>query len=330
MSIYAATLRATRAAQATYDLWRCEAGHRRKSTRPLCLVYGNCQAEPIRALLAGSSVFAESYDAVRVPAVHEIGRSHVARLQRVLRAASVVVAQPIKDGYRGLPLGTEEIVALAPRSCTVIRFQALHYDALYPFQFNLRGEHLLDISAPLTAYHDLRALCAAAKGLTVDAGVSWVREYIPATAELRAAAEQAEALIRERERMTDISIAGSIVSPPRAHTPSFFTVNHPSRFVLQRTARAIHDILGLDWRGDTSDSEGAREPLGKYRTPVERPIVDALGLDCEPTSDWIIKGRRVSAAHVARRHISWYRRRPDLVRAALGTHAERIAAFRML
>ena len=212
----------------------------------------------------------------------------------MLQATSVIVAQQIKAGYRGLPLGTEEIVALAPRNCTVIRLQALHYDALYPYQFNLRDDSLRDVPAPLTAYHDLRALCAAAKGLSAETAVRWISEYRPPEAALRAAAEQAEALIRDRERTTDISIAESVVAPPRAHGPSFLTVNHPTRFVLQRTARAIQHILGLDATIDAGDAQGAPEPLGRFRTPLEQPVVDALRLACEPTSDWIIRGKRLS------------------------------------
>lgn len=330
MSVPATALRAKQATQAAYYIRRAEARRRRRRARPLCLVYGNCQAEPIRALLASSPEFADSYQAVRMPAVHEIGASHVAGFQRLLQTSSVIVAQQIKDGYRGLPLGTEEIVALAPRKCTVIRFQALHYDALYPFQFNLRGDNLREMPAPLTAYHDLRALCAAAKGLSPDAAVRWISEYCPPEAGLRAAAEQAEAVIRDRERTTDISIVESVVAPPPGHIPSFFTVNHPTHFVLRRAARAIQLVLGLDAASDTVDAQRAPEPLGRYRTPLEQPVVDALRLACEPTSDWIIKGRRVPTADVVRRHLSWYRRRPDLVQHALSTQAERIAEFRLL
>jgi hypothetical protein len=330
VSIYAAPSRAKQAARAAYDLWRSDPARRRDDARPLCLVYGNCQAEPVRALLAGSPEFADSYEAVRLPAVHEIRASNLPRFGRLVRAASVIAAQPIKDGYRGLGLGTKEVLALAPSNCKVIRFQALHYDAHYPFQFNLRDEDLRDVAAPLTAYHDLRVLCAAAKGLSVEAAARWISEYRPPEAALRAAAEQAEALIRDRDRTTDISIAESIVAPPRTHGPSFLTVNHPTRLVLQRTASAIERMLGVDATIDAGGAPSAPEPLGRYRTPLEHAVVDALGLPWEPTTGWIVKGRRVSTADVARRHLRWYRRRPDYVKAGLGAHAERIAAFGLL
>jgi hypothetical protein len=308
-------------------LRRSDIARRSRPTRPICLVYGNCQAEPIRAILANSAEFADRYEAVRIPAVHEIGASHVPRLQRLLRAASAIVTQQIKHGYRDLPLGTEQVVALAPGNCAVIRLQAMHYDGLYPFQFDLLGDNRLAIPAPITAYHDLRILCAAAKGVSAKTAVRWVSEYRAPEAALHAAAEQAATLIRDRDRSSDIRVLDWIVAPPQAHARSFFTVNHPSRFVLQRIAHSIHDILGLT---AANDAHGNREPLGKYQTPLEQPVIDALGLACDPSRDWIINGRRVSSAHVIKRHLNWYRRRPDVVHAGLTAHAERIAAFGLL
>src|SRR5437588_1043550 len=121
MSIHTAATRARQAARRTYELRRFDAlAHGAKPRRPLCLISGNCQAEPIRALLVASAEFADGYEAVRIPAVHEISASQMASLRRVLRAASLIVAQPIKDGYRGLPLGTQEVIALARRDCAVI------------------------------------------------------------------------------------------------------------------------------------------------------------------------------------------------------------------
>jgi len=292
--------------------------------RPLCLVYGNCQAEPIRALLASSPEFANRYEALPMPAVHEIPPSRLPALQTIIRASSLIIAQPIKDDYRGLPIGTNQIAALAPRDCIVLRFQAMHYDALYPFQFNVLGDDRLGISAPLTAYHDLRTLSAAARGFSTNSAMHWLSHLRPSQHALRTVADHAGALIRTRDSTTDIRLFDSIVARPGAGPPSFFTVNHPSRLVLQRIADSIHEILGLT--AATNEVDG-RQPLGQYRTPIEQCVIDALGLSLEPTHDWVIDGRRVSTAHIVRRHLAWYRRRPDVVRAALDAHADRIATF---
>ena len=298
-----------------------------KPARPLCLVYGNCQADPVRGLLANSAEFAASYEAVRIPAVHEISASQIPRLHRLFRGASLIVAQRVKDDYRGLPLGTDQVVALAPRGCSVIRFPALYYDALYPLQVYVHVDDRLSVPAPRTDYHDLRTLCAAAKDLTVEAAVRWVGQYRPPEAALHATAAQAAAMIRHYEGMSDVRILDRIIAPPRAHARSFFTVSHPARFVLQAIADSVHEILGF---ARASDVHGAREPLGLFRTPLEQPVIDALELASEPAPDWIIKGKRVSTADVVRLHLHWYRQHPNIVEAGLREHAGRVTAFDLL
>jgi hypothetical protein len=337
MSIRSLATRAKQAAVVAYDLRRASYTQRRfeslarsgKRTRRLCVVYGNCQAEPVRALLASSPEFAENYEAVRIPAVQDVTAPQLARLQRIIRGTSLIVAQPIKDRYRGLPLGTDEIVALASRECRVIRFPALYYDALYPLQAYVHTEGGPSVPAPVSVYHDLRTLCAAAQGLSTDMAVTWVGEYRPPEDAVRVAAERARASIRSRESATDVRVYDWVVVPPGANPRSFFTVDHPARFVLQRMANAVLDLLGLAGSAD-ADADGGREPLRQFQTPIEQPIIDALGLGCAAVADWIINGERVSAADVARAHLEWYRARPDLVRAGLAEHAERIAAFGLM
>src|SRR5205085_7499609 len=106
MSIRSAAVGMARAGRSKYRLRRFERLARgEEPRRPLCLVYGNCQAEPLRVLLDESADFADRYETVRIPPVHEINAVQVGKLQRVLHLASLIVAQPIKDNYRELPLG---------------------------------------------------------------------------------------------------------------------------------------------------------------------------------------------------------------------------------
>jgi hypothetical protein len=245
----------------------------------------------------------------------------------MFRAASLIVTQQVKDGYRGLPLGTGELVALAPRDCNVIRFPALYYDALYPLQVYVHVDGRPPVPAPVTVYHDLRMLCAAANGLCDEAAARWVSEYRPPETALHAAADRAAAMIRQYESGTDIRVLDTIIASPQAHARSFFTVSHPARFVMQRIADGVQGILGLT---PASDVHAGREPLGLFRTPLEQYVIDALGLAAEPARDWIIEGKRVSTADVVQLHVDWYRQRPDVVKAGLNEHADRIAAFGLL
>jgi hypothetical protein len=302
----------------------------RKSRRPLCLVYGNCQAEPIRALLASSRAFTEEYETVPIPAVHEVSRGGVPGIQRLVRQAALVIAQPIKDGYRGLPLGTNEMVSLAPGNCRLVRFPTLYYDALYPLQVIVhvrgRGAEREAVSAPVTVYHDLRTLCAASKGLSDEAATHWIRRYRPPERAIHTAGTRAGEEVRFRDCSADISTFDSIVEREATCGPTFLTVNHPALSVLAHIAEGIHHHLGLVSANGVGDHA---EPLGTFRTPLERPVLEALGLNCEPRRDWIIKGKRISAFDVMRRQLAWYRRRPDVVQAALDEYADRIEMFQL-
>lgn len=322
------------AARAKQTLWAARAFQRfeviargGRPGRPLCVVYGNCQAEPVRALLAASPEFANSYEAVPVPAVHEISAAQTAKLQCVLRRASLLLAQPVKDDYRGQPLGIQQLVGLAPRNCRVIRFPALYYDALYPFQVIAHDGDQIARPAPLTLYHDLRIMCAAANRLGSVAALRWISEYRPPLTAVSTAAERAAEKFRDSERAAEVGVLDCILASSQSHASSFFTVNHPARYVLLFIALRIHDMLGFARWQDHGDT---REPLGVFRTPLEQPVVDALGLTCDATVDWTIKGKRVSMATLLRRHLEWYLDHPDVVRVGLKEHAAKIAALGLL
>lgn len=326
MSIRFRVTRAAHAARTAFSLRRFETIARGGRTpQPLCIVYGNCQAEPIRALLASCADFTDRFEPVRVPAVHEVTAEQVPKLRRVLSAAALVVAQPIKPDYRGMPLGVDQIAADLPRGCQIIRFPALLYDALYPFQITVAKDGGW-VTTPLTLTHDLRTLCAAARGLTGGDAVRWVRNYRPPEHALLAAAEQASARLRQRESGTDIRIVDWITASPRRHARSFFTLNHPARSVLGHVTDTVLAGLGF---GMPSTADGP-EPLGLFRTPLEQPVIDALALDAEPARDWVIKGRQVSTSDVIGLHARWYQEHPDVVRAGLSEHAARIKSFGLL
>lgn len=297
-----------------------------KPRRPLCLVYGNCQAEPIRVLLASSPEFAARYETIRIPAVHEINAVQLRMLERLLRSTSLLIAQPIKEGYRQMSLGLHEILRYTPPSCQVIRFPNLRYDALYPFQAAVLTGNWNAASVPVTVrYHDLRTLCAAARRFSVEAATRWLSDYQPPKAVLKDIGDESAARLRRRESRADIRVFDWLLTGPERHARSFFTHNHPARVVLDRIANSVISRLGL-----AGGTLGDAEPLGIWRTPLERPVVDALGLRCEARPDWIINGRPIVTIDLLQRHMNWYRRHPEIVQAAVNEHGERAAALGLL
>lgn len=280
--------------------------------RPLLLVWGNCQAEALRILLDSDPTM--PLRTVRIPPVHELESSDLPYVDRLVRRASILLTQPVRAGYRSLPLGVPDLVETLPPDATVVRWPVLRYAGLHPFQVIVR--HPSDPAAvpSLVPYHDLRTILAAESGLGEDD--EWDRSV--SDDGLRHAAEASLEELRRREsRDTDIAASDLFVDAGRAAT---HTINHATNVVLTALALRILDQLGT---GCTVADPG-RELLGGVRAPVERRVVDALGLDGDPRTEWSVDGTPHSQDSVHRAHLRWYAAHPEFVGAALQRHSELI------
>lgn len=269
---------------------------------PIGVVLGNCQAESLRVALGACGV-----RLVRTPAIHELVADDVPALQRLLRASSVVVLQPVRDDYHGLPIGTRQLLAHAPDAARaivpVIRFAGLH-----PTQAIVRPPHDPGAVPPVVPYHDLRTLSQAAgrtdgtMALTVDA--------------VRREAAASIATLREREqRHGAVPISDVLEHPTFAQMR---TINHPGTLVFEELARRVAETLALPHAPEPV----GRELLDAIHAPRDPIVRDAFGLDEEPREHWVVDGRRVEAAEVHAAQLDWYGRHPDVVDAGVARHVD--------
>lgn len=278
--------------------------------RPLLLVWGNCQAEAMRILL--SSDAAMPFRTVRIPPVHELESADLPHVDRLVRQTSVLLTQPVREGYRDLPLGVPDLTRALPPHAVVLRWPVLRYAALHPFQVIVR--HPSDPAAvpDLVPYHDLRTIVAFERG--VRPGENW--DLPVSDAGFRDAAQASLDELRRREsRDTDIAASDLFQS---AGSRATHTINHPTNVVLTALAQRILDHL------DTACTVGdpGRELLGGVRAPVERRVLRALGLPGDARPDWTVDGSDVSSDVVHRAHLDWYAAHPQFVDAALARHSE--------
>ncbi|MBY4128420.1 hypothetical protein HQO83_08470 [Rhodococcus fascians] len=280
--------------------------------RPLLLVWGNCQAEALRILLDSDP--AMPLRTVRVPPVHELEAPDLPYVDRLVRQASVLLTQPVRAGYRSLPLGVPDLTEALPHDATVVRWPVLRYAGLHPFQVIVRHPSEPAAVPSLVPYHDLRTILAADSGLGEND--DWDRSV--SDDGLRRAAEASLVELRRREsRDTDIAAADLFVEAGRAAT---HTINHATNVVLTALAQRILDELST---GCTAADPG-RELLGGVRAPVEQRVLDALGLAGDPRTEWSVDGTPHSPDSVHRAHLRWYAAHPHFVGAALERHAELI------
>lgn len=274
----------------------------REDGRTLGLVHGNCQAEALRVLLAGSPTF--DVQLVRVPPVHELEPGDLPALDGLLSRSTLLIAQPVRDGYRGLPLGTAEIAGRLAPGAQVLRWPVVRWTGLHPFQAIVRADD--GAEPPVVPYHDLRTLTG--------------RE--PVDPDLPAAAEHSRAeLARREQRDTDVGVSDVLIGLGIA---AAHTLNHPGNALLIALAQRVQHSLGQP--ADATDP--GRELLGGVRAPLEPDALAALGLDPTQARDhWLVGGQAIAAQEVLVAQRAWYATRPDVVAGGRTRHAERLAVL---
>ena len=289
--------------------------------RPLAVVYGNCTAEPLRGLLADSLAFSEAYRTEPIPAAQEIA-SHdtVARLRQTMAEAKLVIFQPVRNDYRGMPVGSDQITSAAPPDARRLTFPALFYDGIFPYQAYVRAtDHSREEIPHLAGYHDLRFVFCAAQGWSTDQAREWLRAFRGAPDGLRAWAWHAQQRLATYESGLDIRVTDRLFSAEMHHR-SFFTVDHPTNGSLGELAARIHAALGLPY-----DAAPPAHPLvGRYQAPLDADVIAALDLPTSPGTGWMIMDRVHPCEQLLAEHLEHYARHPESVTAAVEEHDERM------
>jgi len=288
--------------------------------RPFAVVVGNCQAEPIARELAVNEDLAQAYRVVLVPAIHLLTPADARRLRAILPKVGLYVTQQVRDGYHGMQIGTEELVKELHPSAEVRRIPVLYYEGLYPYQVYVRDKRETSELAPLTGYHDLRYLYAAASGWDASNSQAWLDEFEPPAGAIQETAAGSKQSLRDREKSLDITMS-DLLGLESGPSPSFFTVNHPSNAVLQHTANRVLESLDVIAAGDVSSPEW----LDQEVTPIENVTLAELGVrDFGAQDHWVINGNEYSHQQMLAKHLDWYLANPSIVMAGLKQHAEKM------
>lgn len=277
---------------------------------PLLVVWGNCLAESVRVCL-GSHTREPDLDTVRIPPVHELTAEDLPHVRRLLARTDILVAQPVRDGYRDLPLGTSEAAGLMPSGSRVELFPSVRDNSAHPYQALVHGDGLID--PPVAPYHDLRLLAAAA-GLPAGPDSLDPNELSEAWRQI-AAGSGAE-MARRAAKQGTLDVHDVVQDSPG----QFWTLNHPNNHLVLTLTSRLRARLGLD---DTVDDPG-RVLLGSVRSPVDAKVIAALGLHRSASKDWLIDGGVVEDETVRAAHTEFYAEHPGVVTASVEAHADRL------
>ena len=105
---------------------------------------------------------------------------------------------------------------------------------------------------------------------------------------------------------------------PRAGADAAHTVNHPGNTVLRGLAERVLARLGRP----AAVRDPGRTLLDAVHAPLAADVLEALGLDAEPSEHWVLAGRTVPDEVVRERQLQWYGEHPEVAAAGLERHAE--------
>lgn len=265
--------------------------------KPSVAVIGNCQAESLRIVLDASGRF----NSFRIPPIHEWGSADLEHVKKVLNRTDILVSQPVRDDYRGLPCGVDQLAAMLPESATMLKVPVLRFSALNPYYAIVRP-----LDPPVVPYHDLRIVAALA-------GIRQVNQP-----DWHGCFDHNVVQMAQREKAH-----GTVVmSDWLATVPVWHTLNHPDNSTLQELGNRVLNSLSLQ-----SDGKGAarapedREMLGNLQAPILAEAASALG--CEAVREtWTLGGEALPDEMISQAHHQFYTAHPELITNAVTRHSE--------
>lgn len=279
------------------------------------LLWGNCQAGALATLLR-EPLWDNGYELAWSGPVFEMDDAGLAEVREQLPRAAAMVSQPIRDEYAIAGCGTGQLSALLPIDAELITFPVVYDTSAFPYQANAHRGDGSRIDAPLTDYHDLRAIVAAERELSVDEAVQWWPS--PTADVVRYNAETSRAELARREAELDVRV-GELIEQP-----VLFTLSHPTNVLLRNLAQQVLTRLDID----AAPTEPDRELLGARRAPVEDSVVAALGWPTSAgRSEWEVEKRTVPLAEVLEVQLEFYRRFPDIAEDSRRRYERRLTAL---
>ena len=292
---------------------------------PTILVHGNCQAGSVRRLLETAGA-----NAMRVPPVHELTASDITHLRRALSRTEVLVSQPVAPGYRGLPVGTEELQALLPDTSILTLFPVLRFAGLFPFQVTVRPAAASSVDPPLMPYHDLRTLLVAddIRSGRIDAGDALTRisklTNMVGTEEVRKVAKASIDQMRLREVVFGAVGISEVLRKTSHEFQTHHTLNHPTnRFFEEVAAVLVEELTQRGVQGlDPAPVAPPEEMLGGIGGRIEAVVAAEFPVTPKP---WRVGARELSDEEVYASQLSWYADNPLFVDEGLTRHADTVS-----
>ena len=286
-----------------------------------CLIYGNCQVEPLRAILESERNFTKNYRFLDLEPVHLLNASDVDDLEDKIAQTDVFIHQVVSDYYQGIEqFGTNYLRSRLAAKSKAIAIPGAYFTGYHPATINLKDGDGNKITEPCD-YHDVNLLYLFDKGKTVTETIDIIQQedfYQPEYVwdNLTATLEE----LRRREADLDFSIS-DFIEQNYQHQKLFHTINHPGVVLLNYLANRILDILELPVNDQLPESE----VLDFTAFPIYPSVAKALKLEFASKAQYSIKGEILSLKDAVTLFFDFYRDNPELVKLNILQHQEKYA-----
>lgn len=286
-----------------------------------CLLYGNCQIEPLQDLLKSNINFANNYHFIDLDPVHLLTTRNVGDLEAKIAKTDLFIYQLVSDDYQGIEqFGTNYLCANLPSEAKSIAIPGAYFTGYHPATINLKDGEGNKITEPCD-YHDVNLLYLFDLGKTVTETIDLIQqadfyqsEYVLNNLDITLNE------LRRREEDLDISISDFIEQNYR-QAKLFHTINHPGVGVLTYLANRILESLELATEPNLPQSE----VLNFTAFPIYPSVAKALKLDFVTKPQYTIKGETFNLKQAVELFFDFYAENRELVKLNIIQHQEKYA-----
>lgn len=290
-----------------------------------CLIYGNCQIEPLRAILESDRHFAEQYQFLDLNPVHLLNSDDVPDLEAKITQADLFIYQLVSDGYQGVEqFGTDYLCSRLPKTAKAISIPGAYFTGYHPAMINFKDGEGNKITEPCD-YHDVNLLYLFDRGTSVRETLSIIQQadfYQPQYVLNNLDSTLKE--LRRREEQVDIGISEFIASNYRQYK-LFHTMNHPGIVIISYLVDRILQHLKLPSTGNLQQWLQRDEVLDYTDFPLYPSVTKGLGIKFSDRQQYNIRGEVLSLKQALELFFAFYEQNPELVKLNIIQHQEKYA-----
>ena len=294
-----------------------------KQMKKIFTIIGNCQSLGIAQLLRSNKVFENSYEYVFIKSIHEFEIEELEELyKKIIPKLDLVIIQPIDRNYKNhVKYSTFEILSSVNIRCKKILFPSLYFSLYQPnLQYIYHEKIQSGILHIPSDYHDNCLI-----KIFIDKEDDKLRNYVDkyeylinsetyfGEKLLMDLLESNICELKKREsfyhkyipKNIECSIINSSEIISRFYNKQllFYSVNHPTKFLLKLICNEILKILKIDEENYPDNLD----PLYVNVIPIFKSLNQILDFDVEKYYKLMLNNKELSLEELVKAYIDVYR-----------------------